>query len=410
MLGIPSLTPPVELRRTLLFSLALLALACGGPSDGGSTTGDAVPPASGGEATAGDRPGSPGDDDAPATRVLALDATFADLVGQAAALAEAGQGDEDLACLLRAAPPTGGAHRLEADLAPAIRPLPRPPAGTTATLRQSPPPTALTVWGRFGGRGADGPVLATFTTAPPPEPGDLVVSIPAQGAPVERPLTGAPPAEAEAEDAAPGGSAPGSGNDGGPTDAGPTGERAPAVVLTADAETPVRRMLDVMASHEDDWGEVVLAVLLPEGTRLPPPRTANVDEDPAQAAMRCPDGLPAPSGPVGELPVDVVRSGIAPLVEATSGCTGQATGAVAGGGLLEIELRVTEDGRVDRACAATDEIGDPGFRACVLEAAEALRFPRPSPRGEVDVAVPLRIPEAAGLRQRPLCSGPSVRD
>jgi len=360
---------PVTLGAALL--VAGLAEGCGGA---------AAPPASSpGDGPAANATVAPS---APPSRGLALTATWGDLVARVAALTQAELGDADAGCVLRPAPPEGGAHRLEADLAPAIRPLPDAPGDAVARLAAG-TPTVLTVWGRFG-NGADGsPVLASLTTGSPPNPGDLAVGIPRAGDWVTRPL-------------GPASDAP-SGDTGEPP---PGGDGRPAVVLTADAATPVTRVIEAIGAHPE-WREVTLAVVLPADTRLPPPRDDGDRSDPAQ---RCPEGLPPPAtGTPGELAVDTVRSGIAPLVEATSRCTAEGSGAVAGGGLLELELRVAPTGQVAQACAVTDTTRDPGFRACVLEAAGKLLFPPPSPSGPVDVAVPLRVPVAEGIRHAPLC-------
>jgi hypothetical protein len=66
-------------------------------------------------------------------------------------------------------------------------------------------------------------------------------------------------------------------------------------------------------------------------------------------------------------------------------------------------VRIGGDGAVTDGCFPSDDIGDPAFRACVLEAARATRFPVPDPPGHVDVVVPLAFAPSDSMRQAALC-------
>lgn len=373
----PSPSAPATIRRALL--AAALAAGCGAPQAGAPPD---EPPPPRADDPSGAGAGSP--------RLLPWDAGFAALVAGLRAAWRAGDTEGRRGCLLALAGPEGGAHRLEADLAVALRPLPDPPADARARWRDAPGDRAglLSVWGRYGA--GDGPVLAALTTSPPPTalPGDSGLTGSAAAAVLVSPdgerwtrwIAPADVPSAALEASAARGALP--------------------VWVTATPDTPVPVLARALEALAREAPSVALAVLLPAGTEVP----AGARGADAGRAGLCPDGLPAAERPEGDVPVASLRQGIAPLVAAAERCKAAGSGPVARGGRLELQLRVAPDGAVAGACVTRDDVGDAVFRGCVLEAAAALRFVAPRPEGTVvDAALPLVVSPDESLLQRPVC-------
>ncbi|MAC26221.1 MAG: hypothetical protein CMH59_07055, partial [Myxococcales bacterium] len=172
------------------------------------------------------------------------------------------------------------------------------------------------------------------------------------------------------------------------------------LVVSADAGTPLARLRRLLAAlPEAASRDVVLAVPLPEDVRLPDaPSPADADD------LLCgEEGLPASSGPLGELAPAQLLETLRPFHQEASACFAQASAEAAEGGRLVLHFRVGPDGAVQAACAREDDLGDPALRRCVVSRLSALRFPAPDPPGHVDAALPLVFRPDRSAAPRALC-------
>lgn len=310
-------------------------------------------------------------------RALGAGATFADLIGTLRGLDDRGEGDSSEGCLLRGT----GPYRVEADLAVAVRPLPAPRPSLHEEVSQTGPIRILTRWGQAGeGRVA----LAGLTSTPPPTPGAwLAVLLAADGLGLR--------------------------TTDGSTSAGPfavteLGARlaalpeAPAVVfVTAEAETTIARLRDVLRAVETaGLGPIALALPLADGTPVPDPPSRGEGD-----SGLCSATPPPPTGASGDLEPARAMEALAPASDGISACMATASPESAGGGRIAVSFVVGEGGRVVHACASSDDIGDSGLRACVLDVVRSLRFPEPG--GLVHLAVPFVLAPERGGVQRALC-------
>lgn len=318
------------------------------------------------------------------TRDLDTNASFGDLVAAARALGEHGAAASDAGCLIAR---RGTAFHIDADLLPAVHPLPGAPVDLATSLaRGTTRARLLTHWGEIGD-GAYDLALATFTTtatATARAPAALLVVTHAgvflrygdrDASPRDGPL--APDAAVARVGALP----------------------EHALYVTAEHDTRLSEVHALLARLPAER-PVALAVALPAGTRLPQP--ASLAETTSQA---CPGGLPEPvaGATEGDLaPADIVAA-LAPLREAATQCLQSARSAAIAGGKLTLALRIAPDGRVRDACAAQDGIGDPALIECVVEFVRGVRFPAPSPAGFVDVQLPLDLTSVGPPPQRAIC-------
>jgi hypothetical protein len=368
---------PTRAVLPALVSLALMAAGCGGapvPAAPSSEGASADP------TRAADLPSSAAED----PRTLGPDATFGDLVAAARALDDAAEGDGSAGCLLRR---SGAAHRLEADLAVAVRPLPAAPDDLdTALTATAAGPAVLTRWGHFGA--SDAPLaLVAFSATPPPAEGPIVaVAVTRQGVRLSSTGQAAPPRRVLAADEV--------------ATALEAQTDAAMWLITAEAAVPVERLRALFASLPAGAPPVALAVALAPGTRLPDPPDPQAPEAPL-----CEAGLPpAPaSAPEGSMDPAQARHAIAPLRRALEGCATADPRTTGRAARLGIHLRVDEDGRVIDACVTEDSLGSAILRRCVLSAAAELRFPEPQPSGWVDLAFPIHFETDHDPPQRPLC-------
>jgi len=353
----------------------------GGPPDDGDRSG------AGGAHTAGD-----GDTDPPPTdpRVLPAGATFGDLLSSVQRLDDRAEADSTAGCILRG---RGGASpwRLEADLSVAVRPLPEAPADLDERVGEA---TAVRVLSRWGQRGTSVRdfVLVAFTSTPPLSgEGGIGVFLTDQG------VYSRPVGEEEVELV-------------GPVSVDQIGARlqqrladqAVPVYVAAEAGVSLETLRTLLHwLPESVAGSTVLSVPLAPDTRLPEPGAIEGQQD----AGLCPDGPPSPEdeSAEGELDAATVVEALAPFRDAARECFSNATGTAARGGRVTLAILVDREGAVSEACAPEDETGSPGFRACLLEALDAIRFPPPDPPGRVEVRFPLVFEPDDSLRQQPLC-------
>ncbi|MCA9576016.1 MAG: AgmX/PglI C-terminal domain-containing protein [Polyangiales bacterium] len=367
---------------------ALLATGCAG---GGS------PPETTPRETTADRAERPRTDDhdaptetpEPSPRQLSAAATFADLVAAVRALDGLAQSESAAGCLLR-----GGELApfvLEADLASAVHPIPDAPAELGSRL-DDPRETAvvLTRWAQHGA--SSGLALVGLNTTPPPAAGHLAVVVLArEGAHLRRTDTGVAPRHA------------------GPFPVDRLHEHLPvvaegaaAVVVTAEGRVPLST-LRLALGQVPGSATVVLAVALEAGVRLPSPPAA----DPSTHGLCAAGALPPPPADqrLGTLGADAIRARLDSMSEGAMRCFEFARGDAARGGRIRVLTRIGPQGRVTEACAATDELGDPTLRTCVLSVVRGVVFPAPTEGDFVDVALPIRLRPDTSTLQRPLCDG-----
>jgi hypothetical protein len=309
-----------------------------------------------------------------AVRELDLDASYADLVRLAAQLD--GQPAQETGCLLVRA-----AHRLQlsGEVTSALRPLPQPSDDLETALERAVSVNLLSLYGRHGDvPGA--PTFAAFSTAPPTRTAAALIATDhgyylrgtSAGAPV---LNRQPLAAVLAA----------------------LGTQASATLfVAAEAHVPVGELVQTLDALAARAQPAVLAVNLAPNTALPEPR-------PARSDALCPGGLADTDAPQGELEMAALQAGLISLRERAADCLGQAGAAGAAGGKLELALRIGATGTIEAACVTSDETGDAHLRACLLDLTRKLTFPAPSPRGSVDVQLPLALRARASAATPLLC-------
>lgn len=311
------------------------------------------------------------------TDQLSSEARFADLVRSAAEL-EARQRPGS-GCLL--APLAGGGYQLRAELALAVRPLPLAPDDLDEALKSVERVELLSAWGRHGDGNGKLALVGFTASRPTAEAVALVMTDRglslrgASGSPVT------PRDELTLTDA---------------LAALPAGDSS-TVFVAAEAGRPVRELASVLEGLTQQGREVVLAVSLSLNTTLPLPTSATAK------VTRCQEGLSATDAPEGSLPNEALSAGVAALRDGAPDCLLRGDARGAAGGRLSVALRVAANGRVQEACIASDQLGDPGVAACVIELAQALSFPPPSPTGVIDLELPIVLRPSPRPPQRALC-------
>jgi hypothetical protein len=314
-------------------------------------------------------------------RELPAQATFADLVDAARATDGAGEAHSEAGCLLR----PGETPRLEADLLPAARPLPRPASDLATSIE----PTVgavgvLSAWGNVSGEVPDVVLLAFTTTTPQAVRNPIVALFVTRGGTFVRaadPVLRAQRAALSNEAAA----------------ALLTRLSGPAVVyVTAEAEVPLRSLLELLRAIPNRL-EIGLAVALLKTTRLPPPAA----ED---RTGLCPDGLPAPgkNEREGSLAANDAQTAFGPLRDAALSCALATGGRALLGGHLVLGMRLAADGSAPHVCFVADAVGEPMLRRCLISAARDLHLPAPK-GGFVDLNVPLELALVGPPAQRASC-------
>jgi hypothetical protein len=357
------------MRRLALVALLACSVGCGAaaseaPGRADRARGDRAVPAE-------ERPPAR---EVSSPRDLAPDATFADLVAAARRQDDLRDQDSSAGCLLRA-PREGGAFRLEADLAAAVRPLPEPPPSLTARLERA---AVLTRYGAIGEPAAPLGLVAFTTTRPAAGAPAAILVVTTRGLF----LGGTEAARFDEID---------------PSRLARLDDGRSQLFVTAHAGVSVRALANVLAALPPMPGRIALAVALPEGTRLPEPPAATAESAPICELSVLPDDAPS-----GELSLDALRSGVAPLADRARLCAGTTDGAGALGGRVVVSMRIDPTGRVSEACVSEDETNDGVLRACLVAAARELGFAAPS-GGPVDVALPIRIEPGLAHRQQAIC-------
>lgn len=311
--------------------------------------------------------------------------TFGDLVSMARALDAAGVGDSTHHCLL-------GWSSFDADLAVPLHPL--PDAWTDASTALAAHPDGVYVFSTRGPSGQPSPLTIVPFTRIRPSTEAVAVAVLFL---TPRGVWARPGHELLDEPAAPVPLADV------PREVALLHEPLGAILVTADAATPLVRVRALLSRLAPLHVPVALAVPLPVGAVLERPPIAAADR-----AATCPHGLPsAPPGTlVGDLPLDSSLPVLSSWASATAACTPHTLQP----GDLTVDLRIAGDGTVSLACAQVDTFGDADVRRCILDVVRGSHFPPPDPTGSVvELAYPVRIPRP-GLSdaQEPLCAEPTV--
>lgn len=318
-------------------------------------------------------------------RLLGPRATFGDLVRAARSLS----GTRELAgsaagCLVGR---DAAGYVLAADLMPSLERMPDPPSELGARFeRRAEPFAVLTAWGLSGSPSAT-TLLAAFTATAPAaltrDPTLLVLDgerafVLAARDRSDLSAAGWPVAEAlpRAAQLTPAGG---------------------VLYVTATASVPLERLASALAQLDaaSPPVSVALAVLLPAST-APPAASA------PPAIEACPAGLPEvdDATPLGDLTREQVMPALADLHRDVAPCL---TTLRVPETRVALALRVGESGGVERACFIDPGALDPRTASCVLVTASALRLPAPSPRGVVDLRLPIALASEAPAVQRALC-------
>jgi hypothetical protein len=308
-------------------------------------------------------------------RELAFAASFADLVRLAAQLD--GQPAQDASCLLVH---DARALKLAGEITGALRPLPQPSDDLEPTLERNVTVNLLSLFGRHG----DTPgalTLAAFSAAPPTRDAAALIATD-HGYYVRGTSAGAPMLNRQPLAAAL---------------AALSTQRGATLFVAAEAHVPLAELMQALAALREHPQPAVLAVNLAPNTTLPERRAVQGD-------ALCPAGLGDSDAPQGELSVAALQSGLLSLREHAADCLSEAEARGAAGGRLELALRIAASGQVEAACVISDESGDPSLRACLLAQTRKLTFPAPSPRGSVDVQLPLGLRALAAPAPPLLCA------
>lgn len=395
-MGMISTTPMINnqtIRRPqgfLLSSLVVFALngllivGCGGPQPASEP-----PPGQSIEKP----PMEPDEQAAQDPRILTDKTNFGNLVDVVNLLDQHTAHHSETNCFLRKLDTEKPSWRIEADLAVAVRPLPKALNDLSAKLQEEPKPIhVMTRWGRIGEH-TDGFVLVAFTTTTPASAKLPAVALFVTAAGVYVRQSEAV-LEIQAE--------PLKLSDIGPFLAKATAQKEFILFITADEALPLGQLHELLFMLPYPKPEVALATVLGPDTRLPQP--PKVDDE--SKKHWCPSGLPElpESEGEGNLPPTEIKASLGPLLEGSQKCLASAVGPSASGGQVLIAFRIGKSGKVESQCLVQDEIKDAALASCLLEAAGDLTFTPPSPSGFVDVHLPLRLTPMGIDQQRPICN------
>ena len=317
-------------------------------------------------------------------RDLAAEGTFASLCDAAREQDRLRDQDSGAGCLVRR---VGGAFRLEADLAVAVRPLPEAETDLDARMASTEPVRILTRYGAYGSSPRMG-LVALTTTAPPrgriEDAVGLVLVLTDRGAYARR------------TDVAFGAAAPAPLAE---VLAGAPFAEVSTTFVTAEAGLPLEAVYAGLAALPEALaGHVALALALPEGVALP----ERPSLDPGPPAPIC-EGLAETDEPWSEtVSGPALLERVASIRGSLALCVGASTGPGARGGRMELVVRLTRGGSVADACIRADSTGDEPLRACILRTVRELTFPDPA--GQVIFAVPLALEPGIAHAQAAVCA------
>jgi hypothetical protein len=325
-------------------------------------------------------------------RLLSTDARFGDLIAAVNHLDQHDQHHSEKKCLLRRLPFNSERIALEADLAVAVRPLPDAPERLDKRLRtESGKIHVITIWDRIG-VDASGIALVAFTTTSPAsarlpavalfltDRGITIRQTDQIPEPNNKPIQLNQLASFLADIAS---------------------QKNFALYVTADAQIPLSALYDLLSTLPYPQPEVALAVALAAGTRLPTQSKPSTRD----TAVWCPQGLPElkHDAPQGDIPRSDIVATVGAMREEAQQCLAAADGSAAGGGRVQVAIRVGASGSVERQCLIEDEIQNLALAKCILSTVSSLRFPPPNPSGSVDIHLPLRLTSQGISGQKPVC-------
>ncbi len=325
-------------------------------------------------------------------RLLDADARFGDLIATVNHLDQNKQQHSDKKCLLRRLPFTGERIALEADLAVAVRPLPDAPGQLDKRLQsESGKVHVITLWDRIGAD-ASGIVMVAFTTTSPASARlpAVVLFITARGISIrhsdQTPEPNSEPIQL---------------NELTSVLADIASRKEFALYVTADAEIPLGKLYELLATLPHPQPEVALAVALSAGTRLPTQSKPSTRD----TAVWCPQGLPElkHDAPQGNIQRSDIIAAVNAMREEAQECLSAADATAAVGGRVQVAIRVGVSGSVEKQCLIEDEIENLALAKCILSTVSALRFPPPNPSGPVDIHLPLRLAPQGISGQKPVC-------
>ncbi|HEX6239579.1 MAG TPA: hypothetical protein VFZ61_01750 [Polyangiales bacterium] len=302
-------------------------------------------------------------EDAPAAGAPAE--TYVELVRQVAAR-EGAASPQAAACVLEQ---VGDLLRYGAGGLAAVRPLPLPSADLDAQLARSVSVNVLTGFGRYGNAPGSLSLAAYTTVAPTREALALIVTdsgIALRGVEASVPLQNQLSRNAAVEAA--------------------VSLQPAAVFVAAEAGVSTPLVSELLSALLGRHVPVALAVDLPPEAALP-------SASPSFAS--CPNGLDAGDEPEGNLTLAQIRPSIAELGARASECLAKGDARGAAGGRVRVVMRVGPAGNVTQACISADDTRDPKLLACITAQARGLRFPAPTPSGNVDLELPLALAPAA---------------
>jgi hypothetical protein len=319
---------------------------------------------------------------APPNDRLRPEASFAELVHSAGQLD--GRARPPAACLLAR---TASGFVLGGEVAAAVRPLPPAPDELDEVLKSVERVELLSAWGRHGD--GNGKLALVGFTASAPARSAVALILTDQGLS----LRGASGSAVTPRDGLDRNAALAA------LAALSSRETAPTIFVSAEASIALRDVYALLEVLSLRGLEVVLSVSLATNTTLPLPASATAQ------VSRCEDGLSATDAPEGSLSSGDILAGIAPLKESAPDCLLRGDARGAAGGRLTVSFRVAANGRVQEACIAHDELGDPGVLACVIDIARALSFAPPSAGGVLDIKLPIVLRASSRAVQRAACAG-----
>jgi hypothetical protein len=172
--------------------------------------------------------------------------------------------------------------------------------------------------------------------------------------------------------------------------------RAKAWVVTAEGDAPLSRVREALSLVADTKGTVVLAS--PRPTAAPPlARTSRYDHrvDDGQPYARSETLKSGSKKPIGQYDFQTVGKLGEKFDAAVASCASSG-----GGGAINVMMLIAPSGKVEEACAETDDTGDAEARKCVVEAAKKLAFPKPDKKGYVNFGTEALF---VGKRSQALC-------
>lgn len=283
--------------------------------------------------------------------------------------------DGDTSCLLE----PSEAFVLHAPDARAMRPLPPAPEDLNARFEAVPDPVRLlTLWGQVGVE-ADRLVAVTFTSTRASSTRPLLTALTDQGIVLRSEALQKSPALSRE------------------TAIAKLKELSTLknIVVTAERDVPLADLYAWLSDLEALDVSVALAVMLPEGTKIPEPTPPEANE------LRC---SAPPAETFGEVDITSVQSAIAQIRSALVLCLERERGQGARGGKIQVRLTVAQDGRMQEACIADGALGSGSSERCAVETLGSLQISPPEPAGsQATLVLPLLLQPKPQGPINPVC-------